>query len=804
MLSRRNFAALVVLLSFLFSVVSCSFPDKVKLEVVVENCMSLLEHLQSPLVSKIILKQNLICDWTGNDGGAGKSRKFQQQIRIKHKIEISSRKQQIDFLTIKVFSQGVVPAILVSKGGQLSVNRIILELENQRFQSNYKINTFAVEQGGKVQIMNSMILFQSNTNQAQGVFKPEANSPAPSSMELDKTVFLDKSKLLSENVILCRSILGYKNHQSVNSIAWKLLQSLKPVKACLTESETGIVFNQGTHVVAIAARIGLLALFFTSFQVLFGVIWRRLQCPTDKEKAKEEQEEEINQEQSIANGIGLQQSSTCFHGISESNKSRNRGSSAAEIPKIKNKGNEASPDIGQGLLLELESVLGQGKCTRVFKGSYYGKAVAVKVTERIGSRKQAVSEPLEVKILRHLRHPNVVGFITSVKYVPYQDSSPCSSSCSMTTPLQSHHFPSSPRGTKFCYQTFLVMEYCDRGTLYEAIKQCRVQPTNSATQFVGMTMECVIHCAIDISRAMERVHFKRVVHRALHPKNILLQSNIGDPRGFICKVGGFGSSYRLSSGSSSIQDNKVKDIAIAAPEVLSGGQLSLASDVYAFGVVLYALYTNWMPFHNLSNNELRRTVLSGMRPTIPERVPPLIAELIRSCWATHPYERPSFTNITLKLEEFLRIERVRSMKDQSTKSGDSAGLNQKLAPVRFSNSSMEALVPGNSYIHIQFHPSKSEKPPPQQHQQQSRKPEYLPRHSKSLSDANYLNKTRRTVGKQRSTSVLPETREEAFVRSVDDLLKRSRSSDSKNELRQFLSTITLDCDAKYNHFPRDY
>lgn len=115
-------------------------------------------------------------------------------------------------------------------------------------------------------------------------------------------------------------------------------------------------------------------------------------------------------------------------------------------------------------------------------------------------------------------------------------------------------------------------------------------------------------------------------------------------------MGGFGSSYRLSSGSSSIQDNKVKNIAIAAPEVLSGGQLSLASDVYAFGVLLYALFTNWMPFHTLSNNELRRTVLSGMRPSIPERVPPTMAELIRSCWAADPDDRPSFTSITLQLE----------------------------------------------------------------------------------------------------------------------------------------------------------
>lgn len=151
--------------------------------------------------------------------------------------------------------------------------------------------------------------------------------------------------------------------------------------------------------------------------------------------------------------------------------------------------------------------------------------------------------------------------------------------------------------------------------------------------------------------------------------------------------------------------------------------------------------------------------------------------------------------------------------DQPGRSGDAAGSSQKEpSPPLTSSSTMETLIPGNSYIHIQFHPSKAEKEQPR------RKQDYLPRHSRSLSDASFLNKYvflvliryescrrhRRTMAKQRSTSVLPETSEEAFVRSVDDLLKRSRSSDSKNELRQFLSTITLDCDAKYNHLARDY
>lgn len=520
MLLRRSSAVVVILLSVL-SFGSCLFPERVKLEVVVETCASLLEQLESPLVSKIVLKKSLICNWR-------RLEKSKRQIRIKHRVEISSEHQK-EFITLEVSSQGH-PAILVSKGGQLIVNRVVLETDGGRLDPKHTIDAFEVERGGSVQIMNSMLLFQSSQSRAGGAFPAGADASATQT-GLEQTVFLEKSTFGSERVILCRSVLGYKN-QNVNSIAETLLQASKPVRWCSQVSKTVVVFSQEVDVVALAAGIGLLALFFTSFQVVFGVKWRR-HCFQIKEQGgielKEEEEGEGTQEPLLSQLVssGSEESINYFCGsLSDDNKA---GNSTAEIPTTKNKGNENSPDIGQGLLLELESVLGHGKYTRVYKGSYYGTPVAVKVSERIGSKKQAVNEPLEVKILRHLRHPNLVGFVTSVKHVPSQDTS-------ISKQQQQQASISSPRGTKFCYQTFIVMEYCDRGNLYEAIKQCRVQPTNCVTQSVRMTNECVIHCAVEISRAMEKVHCKRVVHRALHPKNVLLQTSANDPRGFTCKV----------------------------------------------------------------------------------------------------------------------------------------------------------------------------------------------------------------------------------------------------------------------------
>jgi hypothetical protein len=59
-----------------------------------------------------------------------------------------------------------------------------------------------------------------------------------------------------------------------------------------------------------------------------------------------------------------------------------------------------------------------------------------------------------------------------------------------------------------------------------------------------------------------------------------------------------------------------------------------ASDTYSFAFILYELFVEREPFHNLSSKELKDVVLTKeSRPKIPiEGVPEEIQKLIRCCW----------------------------------------------------------------------------------------------------------------------------------------------------------------------------
>ena len=56
-----------------------------------------------------------------------------------------------------------------------------------------------------------------------------------------------------------------------------------------------------------------------------------------------------------------------------------------------------------------------------------------------------------------------------------------------------------------------------------------------------------------------------------------------------------------------------------APEVLSGERASAASDVYGFGCVLWELLVWRLPWARQPPYQVRKAVLEGKRPEIPER-----------------------------------------------------------------------------------------------------------------------------------------------------------------------------------------
>ncbi len=134
----------------------------------------------------------------------------------------------------------------------------------------------------------------------------------------------------------------------------------------------------------------------------------------------------------------------------------------------------------------------------------------------------------------------------------------------------------------------------------------------------------------------------RVVHRDLKPANLMINSR-GD-----LKVTDFGISRSLSDSMTRVsQSNSAGTLAYMSPEQALGSSPAPADDIYAFGATLYDLLTGRPPFFR---GNLQVQLENVMPPPMMQRraeleheaepIPELWEEVIRSCLAKRPEDRP--------------------------------------------------------------------------------------------------------------------------------------------------------------------
>ena len=142
---------------------------------------------------------------------------------------------------------------------------------------------------------------------------------------------------------------------------------------------------------------------------------------------------------------------------------------------------------------------------------------------------------------------------------------------------------------------------------------------------------------------MAYVASKFLVHRDLAARNVLIFDN------FVAKISDFGLCCSLEEAHQSTVSKKLP-IKWLSIEVLTERCFSEKSDVWAFGVLMYEMFTfGTVPYETMNNDELVIFLQSGARLECPPNINNELCEIMLACWKKDPTQRPSF----IELEQIL-------------------------------------------------------------------------------------------------------------------------------------------------------
>ena len=83
-----------------------------------------------------------------------------------------------------------------------------------------------------------------------------------------------------------------------------------------------------------------------------------------------------------------------------------------------------------------------------------------------------------------------------------------------------------------------------------------------------------------------------------------------------------------------------------APEGYKFFQISIKSDVWSFGILLWELVTKGRePYPGMTTEEVLKAVPQGYRMPIPKGCPEPLYQIMLKCWKSNDDERPTFRNI---------------------------------------------------------------------------------------------------------------------------------------------------------------
>jgi NIMA (never in mitosis gene a)-related kinase len=199
----------------------------------------------------------------------------------------------------------------------------------------------------------------------------------------------------------------------------------------------------------------------------------------------------------------------------------------------------------------------------------------------------------EAQLLSRLNHPNIVAYVDS--------------------------FVSRSK-------LYLFMQYCEGGDL-----DGRLVKMKAAGEIVSEAQ--VLDWASQMAFALSYLHDRKVLHRDLKAANVFLTGS------GVVKLGDFGVS-RVLSQTAELASTFVGTPYYLSPELLGNQLYDAASDVWAYGCIVYEMCTYAHPFEAADFPSLAARIMNAEPPSIPlENYSASLAQLVAGTLVKNPLKR---------------------------------------------------------------------------------------------------------------------------------------------------------------------
>eukprot|EP00050_Salpingoeca_kvevrii_P005105 m.270364 g.270364 ORF g.270364 m.270364 type:complete len:572 (-) comp11082_c0_seq45:49-1764(-) len=256
--------------------------------------------------------------------------------------------------------------------------------------------------------------------------------------------------------------------------------------------------------------------------------------------------------------------------------------------------------------------------SRAHDSQHSGGSVAVKKLPASAGPELAFAFWLEARLMGMLRHPHIVH---------------CHGYVLESAPL------------------LLVMELYSGGSLLSYVRE-RGKTREQATQH-GITTSGVAGVGQQIASACEYLASLKIVHRDLAARNVLVSAD-GISR---VALGDFGGARHLPEQATYYRQQGLAAVPVRwmSPEALLEARWTTASDVWAFGVLMWETASlGERPYRELQSDEVAGFLQKGKRLPQPILCTEEMYALFLACWAPEAQLRPSFEQLHDSLRDLAR------------------------------------------------------------------------------------------------------------------------------------------------------